>query len=275
LIADGGISFGKSTSQLCEINTQHQVSPSRLNTAAYSNNLAIPAKASSPQIDQKNVAFTPRAVIDQYMEQYPPPQLQPGLPAAAYYSGEILTQPILCETLYYQRPRYIREFGFCLFSSECIDVLTSFCNGKRVLEAGSGTGWLAKQLALQGISITAADLADYSLPPDENRGYPMQTMYRQDYHGDALPLLPGIFDVVLLVWPNHNTPFAEQVARMIKSGQLLILVSEGKGGRIATDSFFEILSANFVLLEEKTRLLNQHHRTFPGLYDRWQVLRKK
>jgi hypothetical protein len=80
---------------------------------------------------------------------------------------------------------------------------------------------------------------------------------------------------VLLVWPNHNTPFAEQIARTMKSGQLLILASEVKGGRMATDAFFEILSENFQQLNYETMKLNEYHRTFPGLYDHWYVLRKK
>jgi 2-polyprenyl-3-methyl-5-hydroxy-6-metoxy-1,4-benzoquinol methylase len=224
--------------------------------------------------DQKCVASTRRALIDQYMSRNPPPQLLPGLLAAVYYSGEILAQPMRCEILYYQRQRYIREFGFCLFTSECIAAIATLCKGKQVMEAGSGSGWLASRLALYGISITAADWADYRLPPDENRGYPMQTVFRLDYHGDALALLPGAFDVVLLVWPNHNTPFAEQVARAMKPGQMLILCSEEKGGRMATNTFFEILGADFELLGQATRSLNEHHRTFPGLYDRWTVLRK-
>lgn len=220
------------------------------------------------------VATARRAMTDLLMSRYPPVQLLPGLPAAAYYSGEILDQPERCEMLYYQRKRYIREFGFCLFTREIVAELASICEGKRVMEAGCGTGWLASRLAQQGVDMTAVDWTDYRLPPDENRGYPMQTVYRLDHHGDATVLLPGNFDVVLLIWPNHHTPFGEQIARAMKPGQMLILASEEKGGRMATDAFFDVLNRDFEYLDVEAGQLNEHHRTFPGLYDRWHVLRK-
>jgi hypothetical protein len=37
--------------------------------------------------------------------------------------------------------------------------------------------------------------------------------------------------VVLLVWPNLDTPVGEQVAHTMRSGQLTILEGEEKGGR--------------------------------------------
>ncbi len=201
--------------------------------------------------------------------------LLPGLPAAAYYSGDLLEETDEFDALYYQRKRYNREFGFCLFTAECISSLTALCKGKKVLEAGSGSGWLADQLAQQGIEITAADWTDYRQPRDAKRGYPIQTVFRLNHHGDAVTLLPGNFDVVLLVWPNLGTPFGEQVARAMRAGQVMILEGEEKGGNMATDEFFDVLSADFERLDAETLTLNKHHRTFPGLNDRWQVLRKK
>ena len=201
--------------------------------------------------------------------------LQPGLPAASYSSADLSDEPHEHDVLYHQRKRYNREFGFCLFTAESICSLAALCKGKKVLEAGSGSGWLADQLAQRGIAITAADWADYRQARDTKRGYPMRTVFRLDHHGDAVALLPGSFDVVLLVWPNLGTPFGEQVAHAMRSGQVMILEGEEKGGNTATDEFFDLLSADFERLEVETQALNEHHRTFPGLHDRWQVLRKK
>ena len=201
--------------------------------------------------------------------------LLPGLPAASYSSADLLDQPEQFDVPYQQRKRYNREFGFCLFTAECIFSLATLCKGKNVLEAGSGSGWLADQLAQQGIAITAADWTDYRQPRDNKRGYPMQSVFRLDHHGDAVALLPGNFDVVLLVWPNLGTPFGEQVAHAMRSGQVMILEGEEKGGSSATDEFFDVLSADFERLDAETQALNEHHRTFPGLHDRWQILRKK
>ena len=201
--------------------------------------------------------------------------LLPGLPATSYPSGDLLDQPEKLDVLYHQRKRYNREFGFCLFTAESIFSLEALCKGKKVLEAGSGSGWLADQLAQQGIAITAADWADYRQPRDKKRGYPMRSVFRLDHHGDAVALLPGSFDVVLLVWPNLDTPFGEQVAHAMRSGQIMILEGEEKGGSTATDAFFDVLSADFERLDAETLALNEHHHTFPGLHDRWQILRKK
>ncbi|MDP1939114.1 MAG: hypothetical protein Q8K54_00475 [Gallionella sp.] len=62
-------------------------------------------------------------------------------------------------------------------------------------------------------------------------------MFRLDHHGDAVALLPGSFDMVLLVWPDLGTPFGEQVAHAMRSGQVMILEGEEKGGSAATVSF--------------------------------------
>ena len=201
--------------------------------------------------------------------------LLPGLPAASYLSGDLLDLPEQFDVPYHQRKRYNREFGFCLFTAECIFSLAALCKGKKVLEAGSGSGWLADQLAQEGIAITAADWTDYRQARDKKRGYPMRSVYRLDHHGNAVALLPGNFDVVLLVWPNLGTPFGEQVAHAMRSGQVMILEGEEKGGNTATEEFFDVLSTDFEHLDAETQALNEHHRTFPGLHDRWQVLRKK
>ena len=201
--------------------------------------------------------------------------LLPGLPAASYPSDDLLDESDEFDVLYQQRKRYNREFGFCLFTAECVSTLVALCKNKKVLEAGSGSGWLAYQLAQQEIEITAADWTDYRQPRDTKRGYPMRSVFRLDHHGDAVALLPGSFDVVLLVWPNLNTPFGEQVAHAMRPGQVMILEGEEKGGSTATDEFFDVLSADFERLDAETLALNEHHRTFPGLHDRWQILRKK
>ena len=201
--------------------------------------------------------------------------LLPGLPAASYFSSNLLDQPEQFGVFYHQRKRYNREFGLCLFTAECIFSLAALCKSKKVLEAGSGSGWLADQLAQQEIEITAVDWTDYRQPCDKKHGYPMRSVFRLDHHGDAVALLPGSFDVVLLVWPNLDTPFGEQVAHAMRSGQIMILEGEEKGGNTATEEFFDVLSADFERLDAETLALNEHHRTFPGLHDRWQILMKK
>lgn len=201
-------------------------------------------------------------------------QLLPGLPASSYLTDNPLTSMEEIERFYFQRRRYIREFGFCLFTAECIDALTALCDGKSALEAGSGSGWLAEQLSRRGVEIVAADWTDYRQLDDNSIGYPIRAVFRLDYHGDAVVLLPGQFDIVLLVYPNLDKPFAMNIANAMKPGQVLVFEGEGKGGCTANDEFFEAFNTNFELLYDETAALNKHHRTFPGVSDRWTALRK-
>lgn len=219
--------------------------------------------------------MTHTAIIDKVATAEQAEPMLPGLPAALYFSADLLDESEQFDVTYQQRKRYNREFGFCLFTEECICSLVDLCKEKKVLEAGSGSGWLADQLAQQGIAITAADWTDYRQARDTKRGYPMRSVFRLDHHGDAVALLPDNFDVVLLVWPNLGTPFGEQVAHAMRSGQVMILEGEEKGGNTATEEFFDVLSTDFERLDAETLALNEHHRTFPGLHDRWQILRKK
>ncbi len=202
------------------------------------------------------------------------PAVFPGLPAVAYCSGARLDQAVHFDVLCFQRRRYRRDFGFCLITAECLLLLAALCKGKKILEAGSGSGWIADQLAQRGVDITAADWTDYRQSCDKTRGYPIRSVFRLDHHGDAVALLPGCFDIVLLVWPNLGTPFGEHVAQAMCSGQILIFEGETEGGCTASDEFFNVLSTDFEFLNVESNALNQHHRTFPGLQDQWQILRK-
>ena len=197
-----------------------------------------------------------------------PKPLQPGLPAVSYAD---------IDSNFQHRKSYTSAFGFCLVTEECLLFLAHFFAGKKVLEVGSGSGWLAEQLAQRGIDIVAADWADYRLPPnDEGLGLQIKTVYRLDHHGDALDLLPGNFDVVLLVWPNLETPFlGEQVARAMKGGQFLVYEGESYGVWAGSNTFFDMLVDDFVPLKKPIRALNSTHRTFPGHDDKWLVLEKK
>lgn len=201
-----------------------------------------------------------------------PNRLLPGLPSASYLTDD--SDQSEQEAFYFQRAQYIKEFGFCLLTAECLVILANLFKDKRVLEAGSGSGWLTDQLARRGADIIAADWTDYRESNIDSRGYQIRTVFRLDHHGDAVSLLPGQFDIILMVYPNFNKPFAENVANAMKPGQILVFEGEGKGGCTASDEFFEVLDTNFEFMHDETAALNEHHRTFPCMSDWWRVLRK-
>ena len=61
----------------------------------------------------------------------------------------------------------------------------------------------------------------------------------------------------------------------MRSEQVMIIEGKEKGGNTATREFFDVLNADFERRNTYTLVLSEHHCTFPGLHDRWQILRKK
>ena len=198
----------------------------------------------------------------------------PGLPASEYLDGELWENIDLLDQMYGIRKRYNREYGFCLFTAEVVEALTKQLAGKKVIEAGSGSGWLSNALGERGIDITAADWTDFRTA-ERGRGYAIENVYRLDHHGDVLTLLPGDFNAVILVWPNLNSPFGFNVANAMQPGQVLVFEGEDQGGCTGDDDLYDLLDSGFVLLDVETAALNKDHRTFPGLDDKWSVWVKK
>lgn len=204
------------------------------------------------------------------------PSLPPGLPACNYRSGELWECSDQPDLLFAQRKRFLAEVGFCLVTAEVIDALAILLAGKNVLEAGSGSGWLAARLGERGINILAADWTDYrTADRSSKRGYPIREVFRLDYHGNAVDLLPGDYDAVLLVWPNYATQFAENVACAMRSGQTLIYEGESEGGCTADKEFFQYLRNSFIPSVSDMAELDKNHRTFPGVHDKWWIGTKR
>jgi hypothetical protein len=200
--------------------------------------------------------------------------LQPGLPLATYPAADDFSLSLV---LHFQRDEFLRTYGFLMPTAEVLSELTTLLAGKKVLEAGSGTGWLADQLARRGISIEAADWADYRLPRPEAdcHGYPMRQVFRLDHYLDAATLLPGQYNAILLIWPNLASPLAANIARAMAPGQTLFFCGEGRGGCTADADFFDLLATDFELDEAASVAVNQGHWRFPGMHDRWWVGTKK
>lgn len=172
----------------------------------------------------------------------------------------------------FSRDRYVSEYGFVLLTKECVEALVALLKGKKVLDAGSGTGFLSYSLAERGIDITAQDL----WLPNLGNPYTFRTVWKLDALGDVVAALPSNCDAVILTWPCHGTSFAHEVAQAMRPGQVLIYEGEGAGGATADDDFFGYLnSPQWHPRLEDTQALNRYHRQFPGIRDRWAVFEKR
>lgn len=197
--------------------------------------------------------------------------VEPLQPCGAYPSSGI---SLGTSTLGFMmgRERYISQYGFVLLTAECVDALASLLGGKSVLEVGAGTGFLSHCLAEKGVDVLAQDLAS----PGEASPYRFQKKWKLDHLGPFEEVLTDKYDVVLLSWPCMGSSFAFNVAKSMVQGQILVYQGEGAGGCTASDAFFDYVDgSDWAFQEDATDALNQHHRRFPAIHDRWLVFKKQ
>ena len=165
------------------------------------------------------------------------------------------------------RRDFTRAYGFAILTQETREELVHFLGTKKVLDAGSGTGYISKALHDAGVDVTAAD--------NDHGSYGFETHHKRDVNADATSLLPGDFEAVLLVWPCYSKPFGHEVISAMRAGQILVFQGEGHGGCTADDAFFEELeSERWSPLSELSDKLNEGHIQFPGIHDTWSVYQR-
>jgi SAM-dependent methyltransferase len=175
---------------------------------------------------------------------------------------------------------YKYQYGFFLPTAELMDRLVAILNrdigdNGRVLDAGSGSGFLSKELCRRGVNAFAVDRCDY-----ENKahqfGYPLINVYQRDALGDAVVYVSNQFAAVLLVWPPYDKSFAFDIEKAMHPGQLLIFEGEGAGGCTGDDKFFEYVSdgEQWLALKELSDQLDAVHVTFAPQHDHWFIWRK-
>ena len=167
-----------------------------------------------------------------------------------------------------ERDQYLTDKGFVLLTRELVSALAAMLRGKSVLDAGCGAGFLAQCLADCNVDVTAVD--DYS------QKYAHGSFFKHrrpvTVVDDALEYV-GMYDVVILSWPDLNSDFSVRVANKMLSGQTLIYQGEGMYGCTGTDEFHLLLD-EWHFDEETSDALNELHLTFKGINDRWHVYTK-
>jgi SAM-dependent methyltransferase len=190
--------------------------------------------------------------------------------------------PATWEHHYWLFELYKHEYGFFLPTAELMDRLVGFLQAEigpagRVLDAGSGSGFLSKELCRRGIDTFAVDRCAYEDQKVQRQfGYPMITVYQRDAMGDAVNHVSRQFGAVLLVWPPYDKSFAFDIAKAMHPGQLLIFEGEGAGGCAGDDKFFEYVSdgEQWLALKELSDQLDAVHVTFAPQHDHWFIWRK-
>ena len=200
--------------------------------------------------------------------------------------GNIFTQKskgYSYQDVYTLRDEYIRKIGFPIYTQETVDTLIEYLDNKKVLEVGSGSGFLAKILSLSGINMTAVDNKASVYIMGEIEDTHWGCVYKNDFNNDAIQHLkiynafhpsPPSYDVVMMCWPDYRSNFASDIAKLIIPGQTLIYQGEGSGGCTGNEEFHDLVmhSPNlFKLQEEISDKLNETHAQFSGIHDYWSV----
>ncbi len=166
------------------------------------------------------------------------------------------------------RQVYVKKFGFFLVSEDFLKNTVDMFSKNKILEVGSGTGFLSSCLQSYGLDIT---------PTDENlksNPYGFNNMYTDIIETDSVQYLKNNakkFDTVLMSWPNYDTDFAYNILKNMKKGQTLIYIGEGYGGCTGDDQFFDRLEICAELMEQETSKINQNSFRWPGLHDRVSI----
>ena len=161
-----------------------------------------------------------------------------------------------------------------------------YCRGKRVLDAGCGTGYGSYFLAANGAkSVLAVDISDEALnEAGQNYRLPNLRYERMDVEilGDN-PALRGQFDVVVNFENLEHLPHPEKlvsgVAAILQSGGILI-TSTPNGAISALDKHGKLLNAFHVkeFTQDEFRSLLSPHFDQLAMYGQWLthggVLRK-
>lgn len=199
--------------------------------------------------------------------------IEPLLPAASYPRWRRLGQPFNEAMLFaLGREKYLPRYGHVLLSRECVDALVKLLKGRRVLDVCAGGGFLAHTLANEGVEVEASDIYP---PGPESPAWDSRTRWKVDFTGSSLNLPLQDYDVLLMVWPDHSDPFADQVAAAMRPGQLLVFQGEGKGTSTASDEFYDrVAGEGWRLLRNETEALNCGHVQFQGIHDYWYVLER-
>jgi len=160
-----------------------------------------------------------------------------------------------------------RRTAYFLLSKEVAEFMARFLKGRKVIEVGAGTGYLAEHMRRLGVAHYDAFDARVSHYQVNETNYGVEV-------ADALTLDLFPYDVVVMAWPPFNKPFGVEVVRRMVRGQYLIHQGEGKYGCTGTPELYDLLAEQFVPVPVMTYGLNHDHVTLPGYHDDWTVLKK-
>ena len=143
-------------------------------------------------------------------------------------------------------------YAYAIPSPETIDWMTTFCEGRPLVELGAGRGYWASQLSRAGLLVDAYDVE----PPDktDNVSFPRAGRQEDVWHEvsrlDEFRAGDPPNSVLFLCWPPGwgSTMASDALATFQRSGgEKLVYIGEPKGGKTGDEAFFDALSTHWEL----------------------------
>jgi hypothetical protein len=205
------------------------------------------------QLQDRALSATPLAEMPQWIASGAPPRA-PLLRSQGFtFEGG----PDAAE-LRLARKAFTRRWGFSIPCAEAVERLADL---GPLVEVGAGTGYWTAMLLGAGLDAVATDPA-----PDTNP-YGFRTGARANViRIDALTAVQTYPErSVLCSWPTEGSDWLTQALAATAKGAKLAMVGCGRGGSTGNDSLYDLLDAEFELLETVT--IPQ----FPGVSDNLTV----
>ncbi len=163
------------------------------------------------------------------------------------------------------RETYLAKYSHAIITNELVESLVNICKDKKVVELGSGSGYLSHLLELEGVDITTVDTADW---------YTDKVIRKPDIVGSYREMDFSDYDVVIMSWPNYESNAAAQVLKGLNENQLFIYCGEGLRGCCGDDDLHITLSQQWGHLKEDYGV-SANSLVFARIKDYWTVYTKR
>lgn len=194
-----------------------------------------------------------------YMQTVPPCEYQ----LDHYNSSDIIQNPDGSVEFVGHRSRVTALWSWAIPAPEILTFIVNALDGRSVVEVGAGCGYWAWMLTQYGVNVDAYDVAPVghegswfqeSRLKDESpwrKDFPIREYHPVAFGATGVLKRPEYANRVLfLCWPNYSNPFARRAVQSFQ-GDTIIYIGEGEGGCCGDDAFFEVLSKEWDVLDER------------------------
>ena len=151
-----------------------------------------------------------------------------------------------------------KRYSWAIPSPGDIVWLTRILGGRGLAEIGAGSGYWAWQAEQAGIDVIA-----YEPVSSSTNTFTDGTEYSVIRRDGPAAARRHPDRALLLCWPSHDDPWAAEALRAY-TGDLLVYIGQGAGGRCADDGFFRLLHREWTPIGSSVHHVGWRH-TYGGM----------